>query len=414
MYMLLGCLSLTCVVGCDNADNPALDNAIYLVDAGNRDDYDCITTRMGDRQFNVTLRMTSTLDHPVTVTLGVDKQFLDDHNVKFDEALEVLPTDNWSFVGSDGNMLSEDRMEVTIPAGQNTAVFPVQLKSVAADDMTQYALPLSVVNVSEGIQVLEKQKTALYMFQKDFEIPVLFLKPYARLMPRFNDFPPTNEWTVEFHFTFDRTVKDNLYGQVLTFFSNVGSEGLYVRPYKDTDNMDIHLFGVFGVASFDVADQQLWSSPAYQGRWHHFAFVCSNGVCSSYLDGSLVGTSTSPQWTTPVQWTGLNFSDENHTATIGYSEYRVWSVARTQAELTRNKYSVNPKAKGLFTYWKLDDRNGELIKDYTENGHDIDVNALKQSEEADTDDYQFVWGKARNDESLISLTTSVDWNEAEE
>lgn len=402
-YMLFGCLSLSGIIGCDNAENQAFDNAIYLVEAENRDSYDCISTRMGDRQFNVSLRMTSPQDYPVKVTLALDEQVLADHNVKFDEALQLLPTENWAFVDSDGNLVDGRSMEATIPAGQNTVVFPVRLKNVAKDDMTQYALPLSIVNVSMNMPVLEKQKTVLYTFQKDFEVPVLFLKPYARIMPKFDDFPSTNSWAIEFHFTFDRTTKDNLYGQVLTFFGNTGGEGLYVRPYKDNDNMDIHLFGIFGVASFSVANELLWSDSKFQGRWHHFAFVCDNGVCYSYLDGKLMASNTNPQWQTPVQWTGMNFSDQNHTAWIGYSEYRIWSVARSLEDLNRNKYLVNPNSKGLYAYYKLDDKNDNLIKDYTQKGHDIDVS---QKEDGDN---QFVWGTAKNDEDLRSLQTVLDW-----
>ncbi len=400
LYLLLGSLTLTNLTGCDDAESPALDNAIYLVDAADRDSYDCITMRMADREFNVTVRMTNKKDVPVKVTLALDEDALAAHNAKFDEALKVLPADNWALLDSDGNPLSGDRIEVTIPAGRTTAVFPVQLKAVSADDTEQYALPLSIANVSEPIQVLDKQRTALYMFQSDFETPAVFLKPYSVLRGEWNDFPATNSWTVEFHFTFDRTVTDNIYGQVLTFFGNVGAEGLYVRPYKDGDSMDIHLFGTFGVASFSVAEQKWWSSAEFQGRWHHFAFVCNNGVCTSYLDGVEMASSSSAAWLTPVHWTSVTFSDQNHTARMGYSEFRVWSVARSIEDIKRNKYQVNPNSKGLFAYWKLNEGEGDLLKDATGNGHDIDA-----SDKSDSGYNQIYWGVARNDSSLTSLET---------
>jgi len=399
LYILLGGFALTCQTGCDDAESPALENAIYLADAVDRDSYDCITMRMADRDFNVTVRMTDKLANPVKVTLALDEEALAAHNTKFDEALKVLPTDNWSLLDADGNPTSGDRLEVTIPAGRTTAVVPVRLKTVAPDDMEQYALPLSIVGVSESIQVLDKQRTALYMFQKDFETPALFLKPFSVLRCDWNDFPATNNWTVEFHFTFDRTVKDNIYGQVLTFFGNNGAEGLYVRPYKDSNSMDIHLYGTFGVASFGV-ENNLWSSAEYQGRWHHFAFVCTNGVCYSYLDGVQMASSASAAWLTPAQWVSVIFSDQNHTAKMGFSEYRVWSVARSIEDIKRNKYQVNPQSKGLFAYWKLNEGEGDLIKDYTGNGHDIDA-----SDKSDTGVNQIYWGVARNDATLTSLET---------
>lgn len=399
LYMLYGCMVATWTTGCDDAESPALPNAIYLVEAESRDSYDCITTRIADRQISVTLRMTHQVDHPVTVVLEVDEEALSNHNAKFDEALQLLPVEKWALFNSDGVPLAGNRVELTMPAGRTTATFPIQLTAVDADDSNQYALPLTVREVSEEIQILEMQKTVLFQFQKDFETPVVFLQPYSRLLENFADFPATNAWTVEFHFTFDRTVRDNIYGQVLTFFGNEGSEGLYVRPYKDSDGMDIHLFGVFGVASFNVADQKWWSDAKYQGRWHHFAYVCENGVCSSYLDGRLMATSQSPKWLSPVKWVAVTLSDQNHTAKMGFSEYRIWSVARSIGDINRNKYNVNPQSKGLYAYWKFNDRN-DVIVDHTGHGHDIDASDKTASNFNDIS-----WGVAKNDETMTSLTT---------
>lgn len=400
LYMLFGTLVATWSTGCDDAESPVLPNAIYLVEADTRDSYDCIATRIADRQISVTLRMTHQVDHPVTVALEVDEEALAQHNAKFDEALQMLPIEKWVLINSDGTPLAGKRVEVTMPAGRTTATFPIQLSSVDSDDPNQYALTLTVKEVSDDIQLLEKQKTVLFMFQQDFETPVIFLNPFSTLHQEWTDFPATNAWTVEFHFTFDRTVADNIYGQVLTFFGNEGAEGLYVRPYKDSDGMDIHLFGTFGVASFNVSDQKWWSDAKYQGRWHHFAYVCENGVCSSYLDGQLMATSVSAGWTVPVKWISVTFSDQNHTAKMGFSEYRVWSVARTLEDINRNKYNVNPHAKGLFAYWKLNDQSDNLIVDCTGNGHDFDT-----SDKSKTGFNQYTWGVARNDETLTSLTT---------
>lgn len=409
-YMLFGCLSLTCIIGCDNAENPALDNAIYLVDAGNRDSYDCITTRMGDRQFNVALKMTSPLEHPVKVTLAVDEQVLADHNVKFDEALQVLPPENWSFVDSDGKLL-DGRMEVTIPAGQNTVVFPVQLKNVAANDMTQYALPLSIVNVSENIPVLEKQKTVLYAFQQDFEVPVFIIKGSHDIVWRWakNDFPATNTWTVEFHFTLNRTKTDQAYGEEIAWI-NGDPSSLYVRPYAYSDAMDIHLHGSFQAAGFSV-EKGLWSDPVNDGRWHHFAYVCNNDKVTSYLDGVEMASVVNPLWQEPTKFDGFNFASTHHPSPIGYSEYRIWTVARSIGDIKRSKYSVNPKAKGLFAYYKLNEGEGYVFHDATGNGHDLDESSFSMYDDITGSQYSnivnvFSWGKAKNDDALISLRTT--------
>lgn len=399
IYMFFVCMVAMWTTGCDDAESPVLPNSIYLVEADSRDSYDCIATRIANRDINVTLRMTHKVDHPVTVAIEVDEEALSDHNVKFDEALQLLPTDKWELINSDGMPMAGNRVELTMPAGRTTATFPIRLSAVDADDNNQYALPLTVKEVSEDIHILDGYKTVLFLMQKDFETPVFFLKPGSSMITYFTDFPSTNAWTVEYHFTFDRTVKDNLYGQVLCFFGNQGAEGLYVRPYKDSDGMDIHLYATFGVASFNIGDQKWWSDPKYQGRWHHFAFVCENGKCSSYLDGKLMATNVSPKWEIPAKWISMSFSDQNHTAKIGYSEFRIWSVARSIEDINRNKYNVNPQSKGLYAYWKLNDNNDTIV-DYTGHGHDIDA-----SDKSNKNLNQISWGVAKNDDTMTSLTT---------
>ena len=62
-------------------------------------------------------------------------------------------------------------------------------------------------------------------------------------------------------------------------------------------------------------------------------------------------------------------------ATEGFSEVRVWDVVRTQEEIAKNIYSVDPKSEGLVGYWKLDDQSGTEVKDYTGNGNTATANA---------------------------------------
>ena len=49
---------------------------------------------------------------------------------------------------------------------------------------------------------------------------------------------------------------------------------------------------------------------------------------------------------------------------------RVWSVARSEQEIWDNMYDVDPKTPGLIGYWKFDEGEGNVIKDWTGNGND--------------------------------------------
>ena len=52
------------------------------------------------------------------------------------------------------------------------------------------------------------------------------------------------------------------------------------------------------------------------------------------------------------------------------TEVRVWNVARSEQEIWENMYDVDPQTPGLIGYWKFDEGEGNVIRDWTGNGND--------------------------------------------
>ena len=52
-------------------------------------------------------------------------------------------------------------------------------------------------------------------------------------------------------------------------------------------------------------------------------------------------------------------------------EVRIWNVIRSQEEIYKNMYDVDPQTTGLKAYWKFNEGTGSAIKDHTGNGNDI-------------------------------------------
>ena len=127
LFCLLG-WSLAGTAGCDDAENSALSNLLYLAEAEKSDAYGCNTSiiRSG-HQIYVTARMSSKLDHPVTVDVDVDEALIDRHNAEFDETLQLLPESNWTFLDDEGSPVPGRHCEITIPAGQSSASVPIRL-----------------------------------------------------------------------------------------------------------------------------------------------------------------------------------------------------------------------------------------------------------------------------------------------
>ena len=57
------------------------------------------------------------------------------------------------------------------------------------------------------------------------------------------------------------------------------------------------------------------------------------------------------------------------------SELRVWSVQRSQEEISAHIYEVDPASEGLIAYWKFNEGAGNEITDQTGHGNDITANS---------------------------------------
>lgn len=103
-------------------------------------------------------------------------------------------------------------------------------------------------------------------------------------------------------------------------------------------------------------------------KWYHMAFTYDGTNLRLYVDGKL-------DFTYPHAAPGEVFAfkkivfanDEKSTYSLKgkVSELRVWSVARSQAEIENNMYVVSPDSPGLEVYWKCNEGSGSIIKDYS-------------------------------------------------
>ncbi len=125
-------------------------------------------------------------------------------------------------------------------------------------------------------------------------------------------------------------------------------------------------------------------------EWYHVAFTydLETGIACIYVNGQLQSqTQVAP--TVKVINLGLRAIDPDPETDarqffIGYSydafrqlcgdisEVRIWSVARTQADIWRDMYDVeNPAEKPeLRAYWKFNEGSGNIIKDWSQYGND--------------------------------------------
>lgn len=124
------------------------------------------------------------------------------------------------------------------------------------------------------------------------------------------------------------------------------------------------------------------------GKWYHIAVTYSSPAhVVTYINGEKVIDGYCGR-------TSVNFGVDHNDETgyyvtrcfwVGYayepardfeglmSELRIWDRALTEEEINAENhfYTVDPQSEGLLCYWKLDDGEGNIFKDYTGHGNDL-------------------------------------------
>lgn len=118
-----------------------------------------------------------------------------------------------------------------------------------------------------------------------------------------------------------------------------------------------------------------------ENKWYHIAFTSDNGMTSVYINGeelvsfykycSLYG---GDYW-----YIGRSYSG-GRGLQCQLAEVRVWSKARTKAEIQDSMYIVDAKSDGLLAYWKMNEVKDDKIPDITGNGYNL--TQYQQTDEA--------------------------------
>lgn len=113
--------------------------------------------------------------------------------------------------------------------------------------------------------------------------------------------------------------------------------------------------------------------------WHHIAATKDGSMVHIYVDGTLRGSFASPE---PISYTlGRNLvlgrhgdGDNNFNLTGEIDEVRIWSAARTGADIqdARQSELTLPQA-GLTGYWRLNEGTGDTAIDNSTAGHTFNL-----------------------------------------
>lgn len=338
-----------------------------------------------------------TLDQPSTAVLMgdvyVDESLVEAYNTANGTDYEVLPQNIYK-LAYDG---------VMIPAGATesndiTVDFPGTLFGVNTG--SKYLLPVAVkldsAIESEFVQGIPVHYLAIDVDREIIYTPGLDFRTYSTDMNRYLYLPDNEVVPIE--------------GNTHTFEMRVYCYGWhsgtnYIGSWhgKDTGNKDesfdgCELRATNATGASNIGNRQADLTTAGQnkiiptGKWVTISVACDGTKTAQnreaayflYFDGELIssavptkryGTSSSQRFAVGYTLDGFKFGFNGYPSyyfngLVG--EIRMWKDCLTQEQIKANLRTVeNPSADKMYAYWKLDEGEGNLLKDYSGNGRDL-------------------------------------------
>ena len=389
---------LALLVSCNRFEpvDHVFDNCAYLdVSATSQTQAATFGNRVGSLEKHLCVALSYPSDKDVKATISVDASLTDAFNHRYGTDYQLLPDAYLDF----------SPVSVTIEAGKvNSEKVSIGFKNLMGQGEDQtgamemdktYLLPVRLS--SEDISTMDGSSVAYYLVKRSSAITVA-----AQLTDNWIEFPlmdtpgeVANAYngltalTYEALVNVDRFDLDNKDG-VCNISTVMGVEQYLLLRIGDAnfERQCLQFDGSGNGSQFGKLPSK--SDPAkklYSGSWYHVACTYDQNerVARIYVNAKLIdevkeagvaGPTADNKITLAMRALGM---PEAYQFFIGKSyndfrplqgkiaEARVWRVARTGDEIWKNMYRIeNPKdQKDLIGYWKFNDGEGNVVKDYS-------------------------------------------------
>lgn len=372
--------ALLFTMGCENRDykqDSPFGNVVYI-DAAQVKDVNNFTfnntIETGQKEISAMLAYPANRD--VEVDFLVDPSLVARYNARLGADYAVLDAKYYTF----------SEQHVVIPQGD------IISKAVTIDfsGLTDlqvdagYLLPITIKQTSGGVGVLDGSKTICYVIRRSSAITTAVnLTGNFFEIPGFDAGSPTADVVNNLkQLTYEAIIRVNKFENEIT--SIMGIEQYCLFRIGDSGFPKQQLQFSAHEVKFPKPDNSKLLQP---NEWYHVAvtYDTENKTAAIYVDGKEQSRIDEYGNSEPIHL-GKQNRGKDFLFKIGHSygeptdmsrqldgeicEVRIWNVVRTQEEIYTNMYDVDPKTPGLCAYWKFNEGEGNLAKDYTDNGND--------------------------------------------
>lgn len=382
-FLSLGAALLLSATACDNKDyskDSPFANAVYIDVAKVKDmaTFSFNNTKETGKQ-SLSAELAYPAEQDVNVFFEADPSQVARYNARLGTDYPMLDAKYYKF----------DKQNVVIPKGETNSKADT-LRFSGLKDLTidaSYLLPVTISRTSGGIGTLDGSKTICYVVKRSSAITVAAsLTDNYFSVPGFFSTPTSSFVNGLKQLTYEAIIRIDKFDLNESISTIMGVEQHCLLRLGDSYFPRQQLqFASPGDKKFPLADN---SKSLQQGEWYHVAvtYDVDAKTASIYVDGQLQSTIEDFGNGSPVNLGVGDAVKWENVFLIGQSlgtriqlirllngeicEVRVWNVVRTQEEIYKNMYSVDPATPGLCAYWKFNEGKGNIAHDSTVNGND--------------------------------------------
>ena len=378
---------LLCAIGCDNKDYSnasPFDNVVYL-DAAKLKDVSNFTfnrtIETGQKEISALLARPAGED--INVGIKVDASLVNTYNARLGANYTMLDAKHYKLSAG----------QTVIPQGEVSSK-PVTIDFSGLTDLeidAGYLLPITIDQVSGGMGTLGGSKTICYVVRRSSAITTaVSLKNNFFEVPGFDKGSSTAD------------VVNNMKQLTYEAIIRVNDFNYGTKKKEICTIMGIEQYCLFRLGDAGFPLQQLQfaanenkipnadnSKLLLSNEWYHVAVVYDTEArtASIYLDGR-EQSHTEDYGNGVAINLGMQERGKDFMFKIGHSfgepddmsrqldgeicEVRIWNTARTQEEIYKNMYNIEDpeNAPGLCAYWKFNEGEGDIAKDFSGHGND--------------------------------------------
>lgn len=312
------------------------------------------------------------LDVDVTFVFAADASLVNEYNAVYSDNATMLPSDYFE--------IPEPTAKVAAGKIASNEVEIVFKNLKALDKTRTYVLPVTIQNSS--IDVLASKRTTYFVLKEASLVNFSANLKENNIRVNFHDAAPLNNLTT---LTAEALVKVDAFadGRGSNISTVMGVENHFLIRFGDTaPNNQLQI-----ATNNDKLTSSDWVCKT--GKWTHIAVTYNQATktVQVYIDGKKRTEQVFTSFNGPVNW-GKYFEEESGDETrsfwIGYSyensryldgdicECRIWNRVLTEEEINSENhfYKVAADSEGLVAYWKFNEGQGDVIKDYSSYGND--------------------------------------------